>query len=96
MVRCSLETGRQHQIRLHLTALGLPLVGDKLYGPNEDLFARNADGELTDEDRVVLELDRHALHASELELDHPMEPRRVRIEAPLPQDLTDFWDRLQA
>lgn len=96
LVRCALETGRQHQIRLHLTALGLPLVGDKLYGPNEDLFARNADGELTDEDRVILELDRHALHASELELDHPMQDKRVRIEAPLPQDLTEFWERLEA
>jgi 23S rRNA pseudouridine1911/1915/1917 synthase len=81
---------------LHLTALGLPLVGDKLYGPDEDMFARNADGVLTDEDRVILELDRHALHASDLELDHPKEPHgRVRIEAPLPQDLVDFWARLE-
>ncbi len=94
MVRCGLETGRQHQIRLHLTALGLPLVGDKLYGPNEDLFARGADGELTDDDRAVLELDRHALHAAELELDHPFEDRRVLIIAPLPPDLQAFWDGL--
>ena len=55
----------------------------------------NADGVLTDEDRVVLELERHALHASELELDHPILPKRVRIEAPLPADLVAFWDRLE-
>ena len=95
MVRCRLETGRQHQIRLHLAALGLPIVGDKLYGPNEDLFARGADGELTDEDRVVLELDRHALHAAELTLDHPFEERRIRFEAPLTEDLAAFWARLR-
>jgi 23S rRNA pseudouridine1911/1915/1917 synthase len=94
MIRCHLETGRQHQIRLHLRAMGLPLVGDKLYGPDEDLFARGADGELTDEDRRVLELDRHALHAAELELDHPMTGARVRIEAPLPGDLRAFWEGL--
>jgi 23S rRNA pseudouridine1911/1915/1917 synthase len=94
MIRCHLETGRQHQIRLHLAHMGLPLVGDKLYGPDEDLFARGADGELTDDDRRVLELDRHALHAAELELDHPMTGARVRIEAPLPDDLLAFWEGL--
>jgi 23S rRNA pseudouridine1911/1915/1917 synthase len=95
MVRCALETGRQHQIRLHLASIGLPLVGDKLYGPDEDLFARGADGELTDEDRAVLELDRHALHAAELSLDHPIFiGQRVHIVAPLAPDLAAFWDSL--
>ena len=95
LVRCTLETGRQHQIRLHMKALGLPLVGDKLYGPDDALFARGADHELTDEDRVLLELDRHALHAAELELDHPVdEGRRVVVRSPLPPDLAAFWDAL--
>ncbi|APR77463.1 Ribosomal large subunit pseudouridine synthase D [Minicystis rosea] len=96
LVRCHLETGRQHQIRLHLAANGLPLVGDKLYGPDEGLFTRGADGVLTDEDRVVLELPRHALHAQRLELDHPMTGARLMLEAPLPADLATFWEGLAA
>lgn len=95
LVRCTLETGRQHQIRLHLRALGHPIVGDKLYGPDEELFARGADRVLTAEDRSVLELDRHALHAAELELDHPIDVgRRLVVKSPLPADLAAFWTAL--
>jgi 23S rRNA pseudouridine1911/1915/1917 synthase len=93
-VRCSLETGRQHQIRVHLASLGTPVVGDKLYGPDERAFARSADGELTAEDLVMLELPRHALHAARLALNHPMTGRRLALEAPLPIDILDFWDGL--
>lgn len=94
LVRCELETGRQHQIRVHLAALGAPIVGDKLYGPDESAFARGADGELTDEDWAVLELPRHALHAAKLALDHPVTGAPLVIEAPLPPDLQAFWDGL--
>jgi 23S rRNA pseudouridine1911/1915/1917 synthase len=94
LVRCALETGRQHQIRVHLASLGLPIVGDKLYGPDENLFARGADGELTEEDREALELDRHALHAHRLELEHPAGRGRIAIESPLPEDLAAFWKGL--
>jgi 23S rRNA pseudouridine1911/1915/1917 synthase len=96
MVRCHLETGRQHQIRLHLSSLGFPLVGEKLYGGDEGLFTRGADGVLTEEDHAALELPRHALHAATLSLDHPITGERLRIEAPLPADLQRFWDALVA
>lgn len=91
-VRCDLETGRQHQIRIHLASLGSPIVGDKLYGPDESCFARGADGELTPEDHEKLELPRHALHAARLGLAHPITGRPLVVEAPLPSDLEAFWN----
>jgi 23S rRNA pseudouridine1911/1915/1917 synthase len=94
LVRCELETGRQHQIRVHLASLGAPIVGDKLYGPDETCFARGADGELTEEDHALLELPRHALHAARLALKHPMTGAPLTIEAPLPNDLHSFWNAL--
>jgi 23S rRNA pseudouridine1911/1915/1917 synthase len=90
-VRCGLETGRQHQIRLHLAWLGAAVVGDKLYGPDEQAFARAADGELTAEDAAQLELPRHALHAARLALPHPITGEPLAIEAPVPADMADFW-----
>ena len=93
-VHCALETGRQHQIRLHLTSLGAAVVGDKLYGPDERAFARAADGELTDGDRAVLEMERHALHAARLSLPHPMTGERLVVEAPVPNDMAEFWASL--
>jgi 23S rRNA pseudouridine1911/1915/1917 synthase len=93
-VRCELETGRQHQIRLHLALLGAPIVGDKLYGPDEEIFARGVDGELTPDDLALLELPRHALHAAHLALAHPITGAPLAITSPLPADLSAFWDSL--
>ena len=93
-VQCDLETGRQHQIRLHLASLGAPVVGDKLYGPDEGAFARAADGELTSADQERLELKRHALHAERLSLLHPHTGEPLSIHAPLPSDLSEFWEAL--
>ena len=94
LVRCELHTGRQHQIRVHLAALGCPVVGDKLYGPDERMLARSADGELTDADRELLELPRHALHAHRYALTHPLTGGALDLVSPLPPDLQTFWDGL--
>ncbi len=94
-VRCVLETGRQHQIRLHLAALGAPIVGDKLYGPDDTCFARGADGVLTEVDVALLELPRHALHAWRLTLGHPVTGAPLALEAPFPGDLESFWEGLR-
>jgi 23S rRNA pseudouridine1911/1915/1917 synthase len=93
-IRCDLETGRQHQIRVHLAMQGAPIVGDKLYGPDETCFARGADGTLTEADLLLLELPRHALHAQRMALRHPVTGARLVIEAPLPADLEQFWGAL--
>jgi 23S rRNA pseudouridine1911/1915/1917 synthase len=79
-----------------LAAVGCPVVGDKLYGPDPELFARGADQTLTESDRERLELDRHALHAEYIAFDHPITGARLAIEAPLPSDLADFWTRVSS
>ncbi|MBX3181403.1 MAG: RluA family pseudouridine synthase [Polyangiaceae bacterium] len=92
LVRLRLLTGRQHQIRIHLASRGTPIVGDKLYGPDERLLARAADGELTELDRQRLELPRHALHAHEYRLIHAVTGEPLTLTSPLPRDLEEFWD----
>jgi 23S rRNA pseudouridine1911/1915/1917 synthase len=90
-VECALQTGRQHQIRLHLSHLGCPVVGDKLYGPDERMLARAADDELTDADLALLELPRHALHAHVYRMQHAVTGEPLEVIAPMPADLIDFW-----
>ncbi len=91
LVRLELFTGRQHQIRLHLAHVGAPVVGDKLYGGDEGLLVRGADGKLTEDDLEALELPRHALHAYEHRITHEITGEDLRVVAPLPRDLADFW-----
>jgi 23S rRNA pseudouridine1911/1915/1917 synthase len=93
-VECQLLTGRQHQIRVHLAAGGTPVVGDKLYGPNERLHARAADKVLTDEDRQLLEHPRQALHAHRYELPHAVTWAPLDLVAPFAKDLVQLWRRL--
>ncbi|HEX9241604.1 MAG TPA: RluA family pseudouridine synthase [Anaeromyxobacter sp.] len=93
LLACSPRTGRQHQIRAHLLHAGLPIVGDKIYGPDENIFDRFTRHAMTDEDRVALRLPRQGLHAWRLDLPHPRTGERAAFETPLPPDLADFWER---
>lgn len=81
------KTGRTHQLRVHMDAIGCPLVGDKIYGGNEDIFLENLDGELSDASRERLILDRHALHSRSLRFYHPFREEELVLEAPLPEDM---------
>ncbi len=62
LVSASPFTGRQHQIRVHLAAIGHPVIGDKIYGPDETLFEKALEGELDARDLATLGMERHALH----------------------------------
>ncbi|WP_374524457.1 RluA family pseudouridine synthase [Sphingopyxis sp.] len=86
LVECRLETGRTHQVRVHMAHIGHPLVGDPVYGrvkkPLSDLLkARN--------------FARQALHAAHLGFIHPVTGNRVALDSELPQDMRELLDELR-
>jgi 23S rRNA pseudouridine1911/1915/1917 synthase len=88
LLRCRLETGRTHQIRVHLTALGHPLVGDPTYR-----FRRGASLAAPEAMRTFT---RQALHAQRLGLVHPESKAAMQWEAPVPDDFVRLLDALRA
>ena len=93
LIKATPHTGRQHQIRAHLSLSGLPIVGDKLYGPDEAIFLRYLSDDLSDEDWARLGHVRQALHASELSCELFGQPFQWR--APLPKALSDLMAPLE-
>jgi 23S rRNA pseudouridine1911/1915/1917 synthase len=91
-----LDTGRTHQIRVHLAHLRLPVVGDPVYGgrPKKQLSLSSAERSLAG--ALLDRLPRQALHAAELELAHPVSGQRLRFVSPVPADFAGALDVLQA
>jgi 23S rRNA pseudouridine1911/1915/1917 synthase len=100
LVSCRLETGRTHQIRIHLAELGHPVCGEKVY--NRALFSRDAERSASDALRSASRLNnvevvapRLALHATELGFVHPATKQAMHWTMPLPPDLAEFLEKLR-
>lgn len=80
LVRLNPVTGRQHQLRVHMAAIGLPLIGDWRYGGGGRLVVQRENGEET-------KIERYALHAAQLTFRHPMSGKSMTVDAPLAEDM---------
>ncbi len=87
LLHLAIATGRTHQIRVHLSAINHPIVGDPLYGGVHRRVAPHL--------RPVMRLERPFLHAARLAFAHPRDGRWMEFEAPLPQELQSVLDELR-
>lgn len=94
LVEACPHTGRTHQIRVHLEHLGLPILGDKMYGQPDDTFTHMLDHGPDEKIRKATGFPRHALHAAKITIPHP-DGEWVTIEAPLPTDMKAIVDGKQ-
>ncbi len=88
LLKVNLETGRMHQIRLHLAHINYPVLGDLLYNTRRyvhSLVPQNMKRKVTE--LLTTHLHRQALHAWKLEFDHPFRDERISVKAPLPEDI---------
>ena len=85
LVECRLETGRTHQVRVHMASVGHPLVGDPVYGRSGKTHGRIL---------KELQFQRQALHAVELEFTHPVTKRRLSFSSPMPPDMQELFNAL--
>jgi 23S rRNA pseudouridine1911/1915/1917 synthase len=89
-----IETGRTHQIRVHMQSLGHAVVGDTLYGAPRTLIPSSPKGAPRVE-AESLSLERNFLHAAELEFEHPRSGKKLDLRAPLPAELEQFLQQLR-
>ncbi len=92
LVEVKIETGRTHQIRVHLQSLGAPVVGDMLYGAPRTLRKTQIERPM---EETSAGLERNFLHAAHLEFAHPQTGRLLIIDAPLPTELAEFLEWLR-
>jgi 23S rRNA pseudouridine1911/1915/1917 synthase len=91
LVKARLYTGRMHQIRATVHSLGYPVVGDKLYGVDAELYFKFVDDVMTQADWQKLRIDRSALHCCSMTLKHPFTGREWRLAAMLPADIAALF-----
>jgi len=94
LARVRIETGRTHQIRVHLASISHPVVGDTLYGAPAKIIALPL-STTRKAAREVLKLERNFLHSSELEFSHPISGEEIRLTSPLPIELDEFLAKLR-
>jgi 23S rRNA pseudouridine1911/1915/1917 synthase len=92
LLRVQAHTGRLHQLRVHLAHIGHPVIGDKIYGPDPNLYLKFIAEGWTEEHARVLGLRRHALHAHEMSFEWNGELRT--FTAPMPEDMQELADAL--
>lgn len=90
LLQAVIETGRQHQIRVHCLYSGLPVVGDKIYGLDENCYLEFIKNGTTQKIISALGFYRSALHCASVVITHPLSGENITLEAPLPADLAEL------